>query len=48
MSHRLRVTVILLGALLMLISLAALLYAFGPVVDIYEQATLAPTLFSPP
>jgi hypothetical protein len=48
MSHRLRVTLILLGALLILLSLAALSYALGPVTDLHEQVTLAPTLFSPP
>jgi hypothetical protein len=33
---------------LILFSLAALAYALGPVVDVRDQATLAPTLFAPP
>jgi hypothetical protein len=48
MSHRLRLTIVLLGALFILFSLAALSYALGPGVDLREQGTLAPTLFSPP
>jgi hypothetical protein len=48
MSHRFRLAILLLGALIILLSLAALSYALGPAADLHEQATLAPTLFSPP
>jgi hypothetical protein len=48
MSHRLRLTIVLLGALIILFSLVALSFALNPGIDLREQATLAPTLFSPP
>ena len=48
MSLRLRVILILLALALVLFSLAALAYAFSPVTTLYDQATLAPTLFAPP
>jgi hypothetical protein len=34
--------------LIVVLSLFALAYAFGPGTDLVERATLAPTLFSPP
>ncbi len=48
MSPRLRFILLLLGLVIVLFSIVALAYAFGPGTDLRDQATLAPTLFSPP
>jgi hypothetical protein len=48
MNPRMRLILLLLGIVIVLCSLVALAYAFIPGVDMRDQATLAPTLFSPP
>jgi hypothetical protein len=48
MTLRLRLILILIGLLFIALSLLALAYAFAPVETQQVQATLAPTLFSPP
>ena len=48
LSRNLRLSLIVLGVVLMLCSLAALIYALAPVDTLVEHAPLAPTLFSPP
>ena len=48
MSRKVRVALLSFGVLLVLCSLAALLYAFWPVESASVQATLAPTLLAPP
>ena len=47
-SRNFRGLVIVLGVTIILCSLAALAYAFGPVQGLSEQVPLAPTLFAPP
>ncbi|MCU0485232.1 MAG: hypothetical protein MUC85_03880 [Anaerolineales bacterium] len=47
LSRNLRITIIVLGVTLMLLSLAALYYAFAPIHTLVEQTELAPTLFKP-
>lgn len=47
-SRKSRLILLSLGLLLVLCSLAALLYAFWPVESTSVQATLAPTLLAPP
>jgi cell shape-determining protein MreC len=48
MTLRLRIFLILIGIVFIVLSLLALAYAFAPVETQQVQATLAPTLFSPP
>jgi hypothetical protein len=48
MSSRLRAAIALLGVLIIVVSLFALAYAFGPGENLVEKVILAPTLFSPP
>ncbi len=48
MPPRLRSLLLLLGLLIALFAIVALAYAFAPGVVLRDQATLAPTLFSPP
>ena len=48
MSRKMRVALLSFGVLLVLCSLAALLFAFWPVESTSVQATLAPTLLAPP
>ena len=46
-SRNLRLSLIVLGVVLMLCSLIALVYAFAPVNTLVEQTPLPPTLFNP-
>jgi uncharacterized membrane protein (Fun14 family) len=48
MRLRLRIILIIIGILLITFSLLALVYAFATVETQQLQATLAPTLLSPP
>ena len=48
MSPRLRIVLLLIGLSIILFSLVALAYAIAPAIILHDQATLAPTLFSPP
>jgi hypothetical protein len=48
MQLRLRLVLIIIGVLIITFSVLALVYAFTPVETQQLQATLAPTLFSPP
>jgi hypothetical protein len=48
MSRRSRLALLFIGLLVIGCSLAALVYAFGPVELERVQATLAPTLFTSP
>lgn len=46
--RNLRRLLIVLGLVVVICSLAALVYAFWPIEALQEQAPLVPTLFSPP
>ena len=48
MSRRKRMTLALIGLLLLAFALAALTYAFSPAVVLSEQAPIAPTLLTLP
>jgi hypothetical protein len=47
-SRKSRIVLLSFGVLLVLCSLAALVFAFWPVEGTSVQATLAPTLLAPP
>lgn len=47
-SRNIRIAFFVLGLAIVLCSLAALLFAYGPVQALVDQVPLAPTLFSPP
>ena len=48
MSPRLRIVLAVVGVLIVLCSLTALAFAFGPIQHTSEQDPVAPTLFAPP
>lgn len=48
MPLRLRLVLIIIGVLIITCSVLALVYAFAPIDTQQVQATLAPTLFTPP
>ena len=48
MTPRLRLALFMIGLVVLLCSLAALVYAFWPVEGLQVQSTLEPTLFAPP
>ncbi|MBN2147541.1 MAG: hypothetical protein JW726_09135 [Anaerolineales bacterium] len=48
MSRSARIALVLIGLALVLCSLTALAFAFWPLQEISTQATLAPTLLTPP
>jgi len=48
MTRNLRLALFVLGVIVVLCSLAALAYAYWPAAVLNEQATVVPTLFSPP
>ncbi len=48
MSRRLRLTLAVLGLVIVCLSLTALLYALWPVDTLRDQFPLVPTLFAPP
>ena len=47
-SRNIRIAFFVFGVVILLCSLAALVYAFGPVQALVEQVPLAPTLLTPP
>ena len=47
-SSRLRLTFLVVGLVMILISLVFLAYALWPAEVLQAQATLAPTIFAPP
>lgn len=47
LSRNLRISLLVLGVVLILFSLAALFYAFAPIHTLVEQTQLAPTLLNP-
>ncbi len=47
-SRNIQIALFVFGLVILLCSLAALVYAFGPVQALIEQAPLAPTLLTPP
>lgn len=48
MSQRLKVGLVVFSLLLLLVSLAALAYAYWPLAVVRDQLPIAPTLFAPP
>lgn len=48
MSPRARAILAIVGIIIIVIALAALVYAFAPTQSVREQIPIAPTLFAPP
>lgn len=48
MSPRARTILAIVGAIIIVVAIAALVYAFTPIQTVREQIPIAPTLFAPP
>ncbi len=48
MSPRARTILAIVGAIIIVVAIAALVYAFTPIQTVREQIQVAPTLFAPP
>ena len=48
MSSRVRAILAIVGVIIIVIAIAALVYAFAPNQIVREQIPVAPTLFAPP
>jgi hypothetical protein len=48
MTRNLRLTLFVIGVVVVVCSLSALIYAYWPTGVLNEQSTVVPTLFSPP
>ena len=48
MSRRRRLTLAILGLMIVAVSLLILAYVFWPLASVREQIPIAPTLFAPP
>ena len=48
MPLRARALLAIIGVILIVLAIAALVYAFAPIQNVREQIQIAPTLFAPP